>query len=225
MSDDGIHLLGAAAIRELAGRLGVAPTKVWGQNFVVDANTVRRIVRAADLAPDDVVLEVGPGLGSLTLGLLEAAAAVCAVEIDPVLAQRLPTTALERAPALAGRLDVVTADALRVRAADLPAAPTALVANLPYNVGVPVVLHEMRPAVGTPAHKTDGLAELVCSNSFRSDDDEQNAVGLLHWEMRQAGGLIISTADRHALPAGSALAIDREPRRQGHAALHDRDRR
>ena len=77
--------------------------------------------------------------------------------------------------------------------------------------GVPVVLHEMRPVVGTFAHKTGGLAELVCSNSFRSDDDEQNAVGLLHWEMRAAGGLIIATADRHALPAGSALAIDREP--------------
>ena len=78
-------------------------------------------------------------------------------------------------------------------------------------MGVPVVLHEMRPVVGTAAHKTAGLAELVCSNSFRSDDDEQNAVGLLHWEMRAAGGLIIGTADRHALPAGSALAIDREP--------------
>ena len=79
------------------------------------------------------------------------------------------------------------------------------------SMGVPVVLHEMRPVVGTFAHKTGGLAELVCSNSFRSDDDEQNAVGLLHWEMRQAGGLIIATADRHGLPAGSALAIDREP--------------
>ena len=77
--------------------------------------------------------------------------------------------------------------------------------------GVPVVLHEMRPVVGTFAHKTAGLAELVCSNSFRSDDDEQNAVGLLHWEMRAAGGLIMATADRHAVPAGSALAIDREP--------------
>ncbi len=137
----GARLLGPAEVRALAAELGMRPTKRLGQNFVHDANTVRRIVRAADLAPDDVVLEVGPGLGSLTLGLLEAAAAVCAVEIDPVLAQRLPTTALERAPALAGRLDVVTADALRVRAADLPAAPTALVANLPYNVGVPVVLH------------------------------------------------------------------------------------
>ena len=87
------------------------------------------------------MLEVGPGLGSLTLGLLEAAAAVCAVEIDPVLAAAAAARRPERAPALADRLDVVTADALRVRAADLPAAPTALVANLPYNVGVPVVLH------------------------------------------------------------------------------------
>ncbi|MFO1142877.1 MAG: methylenetetrahydrofolate--tRNA-(uracil(54)-C(5))-methyltransferase (FADH(2)-oxidizing) TrmFO [Amaricoccus sp.] len=77
--------------------------------------------------------------------------------------------------------------------------------------GVPVVLHEMRPGVGTFAHQTDGLAELVCSNSFRSDDDEQNAVGLLHWEMRRAGGLVIASADRHALPAGGALAVDRVP--------------
>ncbi|MBA3323811.1 MAG: methylenetetrahydrofolate--tRNA-(uracil(54)-C(5))-methyltransferase (FADH(2)-oxidizing) TrmFO [Rhodobacteraceae bacterium] len=79
------------------------------------------------------------------------------------------------------------------------------------SVGVPVVLHEMRPDVGTFAHQTDGLAELVCSNSFRSDDDENNAVGLLHWEMRAAGGLIIATADAHALPAGGALAVDRGP--------------
>ena len=77
--------------------------------------------------------------------------------------------------------------------------------------GVPVVLHEMRPATATFAHRTDGLAELVCSNSFRSDDDEQNAVGLLHWEMRAAGGLVIAAADAHALPAGGALAVDREP--------------
>ena len=137
----GARLLGPAEVRALADGLGMRPTKRLGQNFVHDANTVRRIVRAAELAPDDVVLEVGPGLGSLTLGLLEAVAAVCAVEIDPVLAGRLPATVAERAPALADRLDVVTADALRVRAADLPAAPTALVANLPYNVGVPVVLH------------------------------------------------------------------------------------
>ena len=137
----GARLLGPAEVRALAGELGMRPTKRLGQNFVHDANTVRRIVRAADLAADDVVLEVGPGLGSLTLGLLEAAAGVCAVEIDPVLARAAAHDGSRESPALAGRLHVVTADALRVRAADLPAAPTALVANLPYNVGVPVVLH------------------------------------------------------------------------------------
>ena len=76
--------------------------------------------------------------------------------------------------------------------------------------GVPVVIHEMRPAVGTFAHQTGNLAEMVCSNSFRSDDSEQNAVGLLHWEMRAAGSIIMSTADRHRLPAGGALAVDRD---------------
>jgi 16S rRNA (adenine1518-N6/adenine1519-N6)-dimethyltransferase len=141
------RLLGPAEVRELAAGLGLRPTKRLGQNFVHDPNTVRRIVRAAELTAEDVVLEVGPGLGSLTLGLLEAAAAVRAVEIDPVLAARLPATVAERAPALAHRLTVVTADALQVRAAQLlggertGSPPTALVANLPYNVGVPVVLH------------------------------------------------------------------------------------
>ena len=107
-----------------------------------DPNTVRRIVRAAELRPDDVVVEVGPGLGSLTLALLPEVAAVHAVEIDPVLAGRLAETVAQRAPALAGRLAVTTADAMALRAADLPGPPpTALVANLPYNVGVPVVLH------------------------------------------------------------------------------------
>ncbi|MBU2982466.1 methylenetetrahydrofolate--tRNA-(uracil(54)-C(5))-methyltransferase (FADH(2)-oxidizing) TrmFO [Lentibacter algarum] len=79
------------------------------------------------------------------------------------------------------------------------------------NLGVPVTIHEMRPKVGTFAHHTGNLAEMVCSNSFRSDDSEQNAVGLLHWEMRQAGGIIMATADKHRLPAGGALAVDREP--------------
>ena len=110
------------------------PTKQLGQNFVHDANTVRRIVRAAALAPDDVVVEVGPGLGSLTLALLPEVARVVAVEIDPVLAAALPATAARAG----GVLDVVTADALKVT--DLPAEPTALVANLPYNVAVPVLL-------------------------------------------------------------------------------------
>jgi len=136
------RLLGPAEVRALAAELGLRPTKRLGQNFVHDPNTVRRIVKAAELEPDDVVVEVGPGLGSLTLALLPAVRAVHAVEIDPVLAGRLPATAAERAPALADRLTVTAADALGVRAADLPApAPTALVANLPYNVGVPVVLH------------------------------------------------------------------------------------
>jgi 16S rRNA (adenine1518-N6/adenine1519-N6)-dimethyltransferase len=128
-------LLGPAEIRELAARLGVAPTKKLGQNFVHDPNTVRRIVAAADLTPDDVVLEVGPGLGSLTLGLAGAAAHVHAVEIDPVLAAALPSTVTSE------RLTVHHADALRVGAADFTPAPTMLVANLPYNVAVPVVLH------------------------------------------------------------------------------------
>ena len=126
----------------MAAELGVRPTKRLGQNFVHDPNTVRRIVRAAELTPDDVVVEVGPGLGSLTLALLPAVRAVHAVEIDPVLADRLPATAADRAPELADRLSVTAADALRVRASDLPTPePTAIVANLPYNVGVPVVLH------------------------------------------------------------------------------------
>jgi 16S rRNA (adenine1518-N6/adenine1519-N6)-dimethyltransferase len=131
-------LLGPADIRTLAASLGVRPTKTLGQNFLHDANTIRRIVRTADLAPGEVVLEVGPGLGSLTLGLLGAGHPVIAIEIDPVLAAALPVTVNERASG--ATLHVVRADALRV--AELPGpAPTALVANLPYNVAVPVVLH------------------------------------------------------------------------------------
>jgi len=131
-------LLGPADVRELAARLGVRPTKTLGQNFVVDANTVRRIVRAAGVGGADVVLEIGPGLGSLTLALLDVAAAVVAVEIDPVLAGELPATVAARRPDAASRLTVVLADALRLT--ELPLEPTALVANLPYNVSVPVLL-------------------------------------------------------------------------------------
>ena len=137
-----VRLLTPGDVRELAGRLGVRPSKRLGQNFVIEAGTVRRIAALAALRPGDVVLEVGPGLGSLTLALLETEASqVMAVEIDPVLAAELPRTVAERAPQVAGRLSVVGADALRVNGPDLPAAPTALVANLPYNVAVPVVLH------------------------------------------------------------------------------------
>jgi 16S rRNA (adenine1518-N6/adenine1519-N6)-dimethyltransferase len=134
------QLLGPAEIRGLAAELDVRPTKKLGQNFVHDPNTVRRIVELAGVGPDDVVLEVGPGLGSLTLGLLGSGAKVVAVEIDPVLAARLPVTVAERAPEVADSLTVIGADALRLRAGDLPEAPTTLVANLPYNVAVPVVL-------------------------------------------------------------------------------------
>ncbi|GAB95270.1 16S rRNA (adenine1518-N6/adenine1519-N6)-dimethyltransferase [Kineosphaera limosa] len=133
-----MELLGAARVRELADRLGLRPTKTWGQNFVIDANTVRRIVRTAQVGPHDDVVEVGPGLGSLTLPLLEAARTVTAVEVDPLLAGQLPLTVTELAPDLADRLHILHADALTVR--ELPVAPTALVANLPYNVSVPVIL-------------------------------------------------------------------------------------
>jgi 16S rRNA (adenine1518-N6/adenine1519-N6)-dimethyltransferase len=132
-------LLGAADIRRLAAELDVRPTKTLGQNFVIDGNTIRRIVAAAKIDPAETVLEVGPGLGSLTLGLLDAARHVVAIEIDPKLAARLPETIGEFRPEKAGAFTVVTADALKVT--ELPRQPTALVANLPYNVAVPVVLH------------------------------------------------------------------------------------
>ena len=134
------QLLGPAEVRALAAELRIRPTKQLGQNFVIDPNTVRRIVRTAELRDDDVVLEVGPGLGSLTLALLPFCASLVAVEIDPALAGRLPRTVNERAPDLAHRFSVVNADALRVIELD-GVAPTALVANLPYNVAVPVLLH------------------------------------------------------------------------------------
>ncbi|MDT0309101.1 16S rRNA (adenine(1518)-N(6)/adenine(1519)-N(6))-dimethyltransferase RsmA [Streptomyces sp. DSM 44917] len=133
-------LLGPADVRSLAAALGLRPTKQRGQNFVIDANTVRRIVRAAGVGPDDTVLEVGPGLGSLTLALLAAAGHVTAVEIDDTLAAALPATVAARLPERSGRFSLVHADALRVT--ELPGPPPdALVANLPYNVAVPVLLH------------------------------------------------------------------------------------
>lgn len=130
-------MLGAAEIRELAEKLGVRPTKKLGQNFVIDPNTIKRIVSQAHLDPEDLVVEIGPGLGSLTLGILEQVPRVIAVEVDPELAAELPSTVARHAPD--GKLDLVVADALRVR--ELPGQPTALVANLPYNISVPVLLH------------------------------------------------------------------------------------
>lgn len=144
----GPALLGPAEVRALAAGLDLRPTKQRGQNFVIDPNTVRRIVRDSGISAEDVVLEVGPGLGSLTLALLAVASRVIAVELDPVLARALPATIASYAPDQADRFEVVHADALRVTA--LPgAAPTALVANLPYNVSVPVLLHllELLPSL------------------------------------------------------------------------------
>jgi 16S rRNA (adenine1518-N6/adenine1519-N6)-dimethyltransferase len=136
------ELLGPVEVRELAERLGIRPTKTLGQNFVHDPNTIRRIVKAAELTEDDVVLEVGPGLGSLSLGLLAVSSHLTAVEIDPTLAAELPMTVSRMAPEGVERLTVVTADALTVRSLPDPQ-PTALVANLPYNVSVPVLLNLM----------------------------------------------------------------------------------
>ncbi|GAB2519909.1 16S rRNA (adenine(1518)-N(6)/adenine(1519)-N(6))-dimethyltransferase RsmA [Nocardiopsis aegyptia] len=145
---DQSRLLTPADVRELAGRLGIRPTKTLGQNFVIDHGTVRRIVRVAGVTDDDVVVEVGPGLGSLTLALLPHVRHVTAIEIDPALAEALAGTVAEHAPGLTDRLTVVPGDAMRI--AEVPGpAPTALVANLPYNVSVPVLLHllELLPSL------------------------------------------------------------------------------
>jgi len=148
MTSDEVRLLGPAEVRSLAARIGLRPAKSRGQNFVIDANTVRRIVRASGVSGDDVVIEVGPGLGSLTLALSAVAGHVTAIEIDPVLAAALPDTLAERAPSRAERVDIVRADVLRMPAVPGPS-PTAMVANLPYNVAVPVLLRllEMLPSL------------------------------------------------------------------------------
>jgi 16S rRNA (adenine1518-N6/adenine1519-N6)-dimethyltransferase len=131
-------LLGAAQIRELAAQLDLKPSKSLGQNFVIDSNVCTKIVRTAGVTSDDIALEIGPGLGSLTLALLDAAQSVIAVEIDPRLAQQLPLTVANHFE-YPDKLTVINKDALAVN--DLPVAPTVLVANLPYNVSVPVLLH------------------------------------------------------------------------------------
>jgi len=145
VSAGSLRLLGAGDIRDIAGRLGVRPTKRLGQNFVVEPGTVRQVAALARIRPGDTVLEVGPGLGSLTLALLEVtgeAGRLVAVEVDPVLAGELPKTIAERAPAAADRAVVITADALGLREQDIGApAPSVLAANLPYNIAVPVTLN------------------------------------------------------------------------------------
>jgi 16S rRNA (adenine1518-N6/adenine1519-N6)-dimethyltransferase len=138
----GVRLLTPVDVRDTAARIGVRPSKRLGQNFVVEQGTVRQIATLAALRPDDTVLEVGPGLGSLTLALLEAGAGeIVAVEVDPVLAAELPRTLAARIDqASVGRVTVLNADALTVTQDDV-GTPSVLVANLPYNIAVPVVLH------------------------------------------------------------------------------------
>jgi 16S rRNA (adenine1518-N6/adenine1519-N6)-dimethyltransferase len=131
------NLLGAAEIREIAERIGVRPTKKLGQNFVVDANTCRKIVKSADVGATDVALEIGPGLGSLTLAMLESAQEVVAIEIDDRLSAELPETAKRHGFDLS-KLTIINQDAMSI--STLPVEPTVLVANLPYNVSVPVLL-------------------------------------------------------------------------------------
>ncbi|NYH53496.1 16S rRNA (adenine1518-N6/adenine1519-N6)-dimethyltransferase [Nocardiopsis arvandica] len=138
--DDRSRLLTPADVRALSERFGIRPTKSLGQNFVIDHGTVRRIVRVAGVTDADVVVEVGPGLGSLTLALLPHVRHVTAIELDPALAAALPGTVADHAPDLADRLTVVPGDAMRITGVPGPE-PTALVANLPYNVSVPVLLH------------------------------------------------------------------------------------
>nr|WP_222131558.1 16S rRNA (adenine(1518)-N(6)/adenine(1519)-N(6))-dimethyltransferase RsmA [Pseudonocardia sp. C8] len=232
-------MLGPADVRALADRLGLRPTKKLGQNFVHDANTVRRIVKVAGIGSDDVVLEVGPGLGSLTLALLPVAARVHAVEIDPTLAGLLPDTVADRAPELAGRLTVTGADALRVTAADLAAGsgdglparpavstgsalPTAIVANLPYNVAVPVLLHLLAELPGIERGLVMVQAEVADRLAARPGSKEYGAPSAkLAWyaDARRAGpvpravfwpvpgvdsGLLAFT--RHDPPAGADRA-------------------
>ena len=132
-----MSLLGAAEIRELAAKLDLNPSKGLGQNFVIDGNTCQKIVRQVEISKDDVVLEIGPGLGSLTLAILETGAPLIAVEIDNRLAQQLPITVSQHIPGT--DLTVINKDALEVT--ELPKNPTVLVANLPYNVSVPVLLN------------------------------------------------------------------------------------
>ena len=177
MSDDNpqVSLLGAIEIRRLAAELDLRPTKQLGQNFVHDANTVRKIAALANLDSAGHVLEIGPGLGSLTLALLEVSTRVTAVEIDARLADRLPTTIAGHAPERVGDLTVITADALAIKGAEIDGEPTALVANLPYNVAVPVLLHLLaelpslqRVLVMVQAEVADRLAAPPGSRTYGS---------------------------------------------------------
>lgn len=185
------RLLGPVEVRELAARLDLRPTKQRGQNFVIDANTVRRIVRESGVVEGEVVLEVGPGLGSLTLALLDAGADVTAIEVDQTLADELPATIASFAPDHTDRFRVVLADALAVTEVPGPA-PTALVANLPYNISVPVLLHlmELLPSlehglVMVQAEVADRLAAPPGSKTY----GVPSAKAAWYAEVRRAGAI------------------------------------
>jgi 16S rRNA (adenine1518-N6/adenine1519-N6)-dimethyltransferase len=215
-------LLTAPDVRELAARLGLRPTKSLGQNFVIDPNTVRRLVRTAGVGEDDVVVEVGPGLGSLTLGLLPAVSRVVAVEIDPVLAAELPRTVEARLPSYADRLEVLEQDALRLTGVPGPP-PTAFVANLPYNVAVPVLLRllENLPSLRTglvmvqaevadrlaapPGSKTYGVPSVKAA--WYADVRRAGAVGRnVFWPAPHVdSGLVALT--RRPTPEGDRAAV------------------
>ncbi|MFV0533191.1 MAG: 16S rRNA (adenine(1518)-N(6)/adenine(1519)-N(6))-dimethyltransferase RsmA [Cumulibacter sp.] len=217
------RLLGPAAVRELAEHLGVRPTKTLGQNFVHDGNTVRRIVAAAGLRAGERVLEVGPGLGSLTLGMLDAGHPVTAIEIDPRLAEALPATVRMLQPDNADALTVLTADALRVTELPDPQ-PTALVANLPYNVSVPVLLHLLevlnsieRVLVMVQAEVAERLAAAPGSKTYGSPSvkaawyaDVRLAMGVsrqIFWPVPNVDSALVSLV-RHDAPIDDAPRED-----------------
>jgi 16S rRNA (adenine1518-N6/adenine1519-N6)-dimethyltransferase len=215
-----LNLLGAAEIREIAERIGVNPTKKLGQNFVVDANTCRRIVKAADVQASDIALEIGPGLGSLTLALLEIAQHVVAVEIDTRLAEELPIT-VARHEVPTGQLTIVHKDALEV--IELPMQPTVLVANLPYNVSVPVLLRflELFPSLNSgvvmvQSEVADRLAATPGSKSYGSpsvkaswwaDVTAAGNVGRsIFWPVPNVDSSLVKFV-RHAAPGDETLRI------------------
>ncbi|MFN8076781.1 MAG: 16S rRNA (adenine(1518)-N(6)/adenine(1519)-N(6))-dimethyltransferase RsmA [Kineosporiaceae bacterium] len=224
-----LPLLGAAEVRELAEALGVRPTKTLGQNFVHDANTVRRIARLAEVGPGDQVVEVGPGLGSLTLALLETGADVVAVEIDPALAAALAPTVAARAPEAGARLTVVHADALRVTELPLdPGRRQVMVANLPYNVAVPVLLTFLERFPGLAGGLVMVQAEVADRLAARPGEQAYGVPSVkASWyaDVRRAGhvprqvfwpvpnvesGLVAWTRRAHALPDGVGAEVSRE---------------
>jgi 16S rRNA (adenine1518-N6/adenine1519-N6)-dimethyltransferase len=211
------QLLGATEIREIAARLDLTPTKKLGQNFVVDANTCRRIVKAAEVGSEDIALEIGPGLGSLTLALLEVAHSVVAVEIDNRLAAELPATANTHGFG-DKELTIVNQDAMTV--SELPVAPTVLVANLPYNVSVPVLLRflELFPTltggvvmvqsevadrlVASPGSKTYGSPSVKAT--WWADMSSAGSVGRsIFWPIPNVDSSLVRFV-RHA-PAGDEM--------------------